>query len=336
MSQKKIEQVSDEFWESVVNSEDKMLIEAFLEQERLSDRTLQQYKSALRIFARWVHENCKTKRGEPARIVDLKARDALRYQDWLGKQGLGSSGIRFKRSAVSSLCGYIEVYWSEEYPDFRNIYSKAIKPVKNVKKKEKVPLTSAEMDKLAKVLEKNGEWQKLAYLWFTYTTGCRREESRQLLKEVVDYPKVKNKAGEETNAYITHMIRAKGEGKTGKVRRFKFDERAMKAIQKWIEFRATLVEQDNCDYVFVSRSKKDGFKQLSPNTFNTWCEEFSVILDGKHVHPHLIRSSRATVAVMEEGVDIKLVQKMLGHNSSETTEIYIVRDDDDSDDELYK
>lgn len=331
MMQKKIEEVSDDFWQNEVDPENKMLIEDFLMQERLSDATLKQYRSALRIFAKWVHDNCKTPNG--AKIYELKARDALRYQDWLSRKGLSPSAIRFKRSAVSSLCGYIEVYWSDEYPNFRNIYSKAIKPIKNAKLKEKDPLTMKEIEKIAKELTKREEWQKLAYLWFTYITGCRREESRQLLKEVVTYPKAKDKDGKQLKFYWTHPIRAKGEGKTGKIRNFKFDERAMKAIQKWIEFRVTKVDADNCDFVFVSKSN-GGYKQVSKNTFNLWCDQFSEILGGKHIHPHLLRSSRATIAT-EEGVDIKSIQKMLGHNSAETTEIYIVRNEENEDDGLF-
>ena len=332
MTQKKIDEVTAQFWDSEVDETNKMLIESFLEQERLSDRTLQQYRSALKIFAKWVHDNCIPK--GKALITSLKPRDALKYQDWLIKKGLSSSGVRFKRSVVSSLCDYIALYWADEYPQFRNIYSKAIKPVASAKKKEKIPLTMKELEKISKELTKKEDWQKLAYLWYTYVTGCRREESRQLLKEVINYPKAQNKEGKNKKYYLTHPIRAKGEGKTGKVRRFKFDDRAMKAIRKWIEFRATLVDEDNCDHVFVS--KKNGeFQQLSPNTFNAWCDYFSQILGGKHVHPHLLRSSRATNAVMEEGIDIKKVQQMLGHNSSETTEIYIVRDDEDDDDDLY-
>ena len=39
--------------------------------------------------------------------------------------------------------------------------------------------------------------------------------------------------------------------------------------------------------------------------------------------------------VVEEGMDIKLAQKLLGHESSETTEIYVIRDDTDELDDLY-
>jgi site-specific recombinase XerD len=332
MAQKKIEEVSQDFWENEVLDENKMFIEEFLQQQHLSPATLKQYESGLKIFAKWVHDFCIPKGKK--KITDLKPRDALKYQNWLISKGLSPNAIKFKRSAVSSLCGYIEVYYGDDYKDFRNIFTKAIPNVAKSNVKEKQPLTTAEIDKLVKELTKREEWQKLAYVLFTYITGCRREEARQLLVEVAEYDYHVDKKGNVKNYYVTHSIRAKGKGREGKVRKFKFDDKAMEAIKKWIEYRATLVEGDNCPYVFVSKTK-DGYKQLSANTFNLWCEEFSEILGGRPVHPHLFRSSRATNAVIEEGKDIKSVQKLLGHNSSQTTEIYVVRDDADDDDDLF-
>lgn len=335
MSQKKIEEVSDDFWENQVDKENKMLIEYFLEQGHLSPKTLIQYRSALKIFAKWVHDNCIPLGRK--KIYTLKPKDALNYQNWLVKKmELSPSGVKFKRSAVSSLCGYIELYYGEEegYENFRNIYSKAIPNVPKSNKKEKLPLSVKELETLSSELEKREEWQKLAYLWFSYTTGCRREESRQLLAEVANYDLVVGKDGKDKKFYVTHSIRAKGRGTAGKVRKFKFNERAMVAIRKWVEYRKTQVAEDNCPYLFVSKSKGE-YRQLSANTFNLWCDSFSTILGGRPVHPHLLRSSRATNAVVEEGLDIKKVQKMLGHNSTQTTEIYIVRDDEDDDDDLY-
>lgn len=326
---KKIEEVSDEFWENQVNDVNKELIEDFLSQEHLSKQTMKQYESALKIFAKWVHDSCRNKD-----ITELKPRDARKYQDWLIKKGLSPSAIKFKRSSVSSLCGFIEVYYSDDYPQFRNIYSKAIPNVAKTAVKEKNPLTIKEIEKIMKVLLKNEDWQKLAYISYTYITGCRREETRQLLKEVASYEKHVDKSGDVKSYYLTHSIRAKGRGREGKVRKFKFDDKAMEYIKKWIEYRSTQVENDTCPYVFVSKSKGN-YKQISANTFNLWCEEFSEILGGKPVHPHLFRSSRATNAVLEEGKDLKAVQKLLGHNSSQTTEIYIVRDDSDDDDDLF-
>lgn len=332
MAQKKIEEVSQEFWESEVLDENKMFIEEFLQQAHLSPATLKQYESGLKIFAKWVHDFCLPK-GKKA-ITDLKPRDALKYQNWLINKKLSPNAIKFKRSAVSSLCGYIEVYYGDDYKDFRNIFTKAIPNVAKSNVKEKQPLSTVEIDTLVAELTKREEWQKVAYVLFTYITGCRREEARQLLAEVGTYEYSVDKKGNVKNYYVTHSIRAKGKGAEGKPRKFKFDDKAKMAIQKWVEYRATVVESDNCEYLFVSKSK-DGYKQLSANTFNLWCDEFSEILGGRPVHPHLFRSSRATNAVIEDGHDIKAVQKLLGHNSSQTTEIYVVRDDADDDDDLF-
>lgn len=334
MAQKKIDEVSKEFWENEVDEENKMFIEEFLQQEHLAPATLKQYESGMKIFAKWVHDN-RLPKGKK-KITELKPRDALAYQNWLIKQGLSPSAIKFKRSAVSTLCNYIELYYGDEdeYKDFRNIFTKAIPSVAKSSVKEKIPLTSKEIKKIIKELKKRGDLQKLAYVYYTFITGCRREETRQLLKEVTTYKLVKDKDGKDKPFYSTHNIRAKGKGKEGKVRKFTFDQNAMDAIKEWVEYRNTQVEDDNCPYVFVSRTK-DGYRQLSANTFNLWCEDFSKIIGGKTVHPHLFRSSRATIAVIEEGKDIKSVQKLLGHESSQTTEIYVVRNDEDDLDELF-
>lgn len=323
-----IEEVSKDFWDNVVNEDNKEVIESFLaDKQELSPASLKQYTSALKIFAKWIHDN--NKRGEDRLIVELKIRDALKYQNWLISKELSSNSIKFKRSAVSSLCDHIEAFYSDIYPDFRNIFTKAVKGVPKVNKKTKEPLTKEELFKLIGILAEKKEYQKLAYLLYTYSTGCRREESRQLLKEVANYEKYKNKKGEIKNFYRTHVIRAKGKGREGKTRTFDFNEEAMLAIKAWLEFRG----EDDCPYLFATKTK-NGYKQISPNTFNSWCDKFSEML-GKKVHPHLIRSTRATIANQEEGKDIKKIQKLLGHNSSQTTEIYIVRDDSDDTDDLY-
>lgn len=109
----------------------------------------------------------------------------------------------------------------------------------------KEPLTPEEIEHLCKVLEEREEWQKLAYVKFTYSTGCRRAESRQLLKEVVNYtPKRKmvtiiDENGKEQEvesvSYKTHEIRCKGRSSVGKVRHLQFGQDVMDTLKKWLE-----------------------------------------------------------------------------------------------------
>ena len=101
----------------------------------------------------------------------------------------------------------------------------------------------------------------------------------------------------------------------------------MKYLKKWLEVRG---EDDN-PYVFVSKYRE--IKQVSENTFNKWCHKYFEPVIGRRIHPHLFRESRATNIVVGEGKNIEVAQALLGHNSSETTQIYIIRDtSEDSDD----
>ena len=45
---------------------------------------------------------------------------------------------------------------------------------------------------------------------------------------------------------------------------------------------------------------------------------------------------RITQLAVEEGKDISVIQSLLGHESSETTQIYIIRDETDDLDELFE
>ncbi|RXZ78203.1 hypothetical protein EBB07_29555 [Paenibacillaceae bacterium] len=325
----KLEKIPDVTQEEFDKFDDfnKEILEEFLQQQHLSEQTLSQYNSALKIFFRFVYEKCRN-----LPLYDLKPRHALLYQNFLMARGLSSSAVKLKRSAVSSLCGYIEVYRSDEYPLFRNIYNKKIPNPPKTQTHEKKPLTVEELQYLIDELEKRQEWQMIAYIQFSYDSGCRRGEVRQLLKEVVDYAYVKDqKTGDEKNYYLTHNIRCKGRGRIGKVRKLIFSDVSKDAIRKWLKVRS---EDDN-PFVFVVKTRDGKVTQVSLGIFNDWCTNtFSKIM-GRRVHPHQLRASRATNLVAYEGKDIEKVKNLLGHQSSETTKIYVVKEGEDDVDDLF-
>jgi integrase len=318
----KMSEVTDEQWDSV-NKNNRERVEEFLRESiQLSPQTLNQYTSALRMFFYWIKENCEDKD-----FWKIKGRDFLLFQNSLTRRGLSSSAVRFKRSAVSSFNNYIETYYEDVYEFFRNYVTKKIPSPPQVLIHEKDPLTLEEYDKLCVELATQELWQPLAYLIVSFSTGARRNEVRQLLKEIINYePKIVG----ESKIYQTHDIRCKGKGVAGKIRKLQMDEIAVDAIRKWLSARG----DDNCPYVFVAKSG-DEYRQISPEALNRWCSSIFEKIVGRRVHPHQIRETRATTMVMEQGKDIKIAQKLLGHNSSLTTEIYIIRKDENDSDEAF-
>jgi site-specific recombinase XerC len=317
--------VTDKQW-ALVNEFNRKITEEFLnESTQLSPKTLIQYKSSLRIFFWWVYENCEDKS-----LLNIKSRDFLKYQNFLVRRGMSSAAVRLKRAAVSSLNGYIITYYEDVYSTFKNFITKKISAPPRSDVHEKKPMNDDEWNFLLKALEEREEWQKIAYLWFTYSAGCRRAETRQLLKEVINYSiitkekTVKNQDGTKelktSRYYQTHDIRCKGKGTVGKVRKLQFSEEAMNAIKKWLEVRGN----DDCPYVFVVRY--NGLNQASEGVFNDWCKNDFANVIGRRVHPHQLREKRATDMVLNENKNVKAAQALLGHEQSSTTEIYIIRD----------
>lgn len=326
---KRSDDVTDEMWIQV-NEFNRDMVEDYLDnQTHLSPKSVIAYTSALRIYFWWVKNNLNDKK-----CTEIKKKEFLRYLNWLAKRDMSSSAIKFKKSSVSAFNKFIESYYEDEYPLFRNYVTSEMQVPQTGKVHEKKPLTPEQIKNLCDELEKLEEWQKLAYLLFSYSTGCRRAEARQLLKEVINYePIVKkvtvlddngNEMQAESRSYKTHEIRCKGRSKVGKVRSFLFGQDAMDAIKKWLEIRGN----DDCPYVFVTKYNNGDVHQVGEDTFNDWCSGLFTKIVGQRVHPHLLRSSRATNLVVYQHRDLETAQKLLGHESSETTKIYVVKDDE--------
>lgn len=331
----KLPAITDKQWEQV-NEYNRFIWNDFLTNStELSKKSIAAYYSNLRIWFIWVKDNLNNKKQ-----TDIKPLDFKKFQNWMVNRGCSSADCANKRAAISSLNNYIEIYYCDEYPTFHNFINKSIARPPKAFVHEKEPLTTEEFNHLIDVLNEKEDWQKIAYLKFTYDTGCRRAESRQVLKSYVNIKpveksvKVVNENGEEeiktSKFYVTPEIRAKGKGAVGKRRKFKFSQDTMDALKKWVEARG----EDDCPYMFVS--KQNGVtQQISESGFNTWCSGLFTKIVGRRIHPHIWRESRATNLVVEEGRDISVAQKLLGHESSETTQIYVIRDDTDDLDDLY-
>lgn len=329
---RKLEAITQEEWDEVEEF-NRTLVESFLSDSvELSPKSKKAYESNLKIWFVWVKDNLHNKKQ-----IDIKPLEYKKFQNWLVNRGCSSSDANNKRAAISSLNGYIEIYYHDEFPTFRNFVNKSIKrPQKNIVR-EKIPLTKEEFRHLIEVLKEQKKYQLLAYVLFTFDAGCRREESRQLLKNsIYAEPVIKKKISKDENGneitedvkiYYTKPIRCKG----GKIRRLAFGEEAMEAMKQWVEVRG----EDDCPYMFVSKYMGE-IRQVGETTFNNWFTNIVSPIVGRSVHPHTLRASRATQAVIEDGKDIESVRQLLGHEDSSTTmNFYVVKDDDDEIDDLF-
>lgn len=333
---KKITPITKEEWE-LCDEFNRNIVDEFLNNSyHLSSKSKGAYRSNLMIWFNWVrlHLNNKPQ-------YEIKPLDYMRFQSWLVSLGHSSSDINNKRSAISSLCNYLETYYLDQYPNFRSCIVKGMSKPENKAVHEKVPPTKEEMEMLIKEMENREDWQKAAYLRYTFDTGCRRAESIQLLKEVVDYePVIKEKEIKDENGeikkvtvkyYKSNKTRCKGRGETGKVRRLIFSPETMEAIKKWLEVRG----EDDCPYVFVSR-RNGGYQQISDSALNKWAQTVFTPILGRRFHPHILREARTTIGVVEDGKSLETMQKLLGHKDVSTTRIYLCIDQDDDDvDELF-
>lgn len=82
----------------------------------------------------------------------------------------------------------------------------------------------------------------------------------------------------------------------------------------------------------VLQTLREYFKQYKPNTYlfngdgklqysTTSCNQLVKRYLGKQYHFHLLRHSCFT-SLLESGTDLRIIQKLAGHKSSKTTEIY--------------
>jgi len=112
----------------------------------------------------------------------------------------------------------------------------------------------------------------------------------------------------------------------------------IKNLKIWLEIRPNW---EGNNYVFTNikgttKPDKDGkFKNNKPLTmkyynklFNDLSEESGIKLrSGENVHPHTLRHSRA-MAIYDNGIDLEVLQALLGHKEISTTQVYAkVRDE---------
>lgn len=95
------------------------------------------------------------------------------------------------------------------------------------------------------------------------------------------------------------------------------NEDVLNLLRMYYKHNQKAIEQSG--YFFVNRRGARFTEQSIRNMINKYTHRAGILI---HITPHMFRHSVATY-LLEEGVDIMYIQKILGHGSIKTTQIYL-------------
>ncbi len=140
-----------------------------------------------------------------------------------------------------------------------------------------------------------------AVLEILFATGARVSEICSLTAETVDL--------------VNHTVKIYGKGSRERMIQIE-NENVLKILSEY--HTAFYEEIKDCGYFFINRLHKRLSEQSVREMISRYAE---TVCSGMHITPHMFRHSFATL-LLEEDVDIRCIQKILGHSSITTTQIY--------------
>lgn len=321
--------ITDEMWMEVCEHNRMIVSEFFESSSHLSKTSVSQYKSALKIFFWWVHIKLNDKP-----MNKIKKRDFLKYISHLKDRGFSSSGMKLKKSAVSTLCNFIENVLSDdddfkEYDKFRN-FCRGLPAQSSNTVYEKIPMTHDEYDLVMDYLKEKEDYLGMAFHAVAFNVGGRRNEIRNLKSEISEYNHETDSEGNELNYILSHIVYGKGRD-GGKPLKFMVNDEAIKYIKIWLDYRGY-----DHEYIFTSKYKGE-HRQIGLSWANNFCQNIvSIVLDRRFTC-HNYKASAVTY-LLEQGVSMQAVSKHVAHhNSTDTTsKFYDLRSDDDEKNNIFK
>lgn len=269
-----------------INTKNIKLMERYLKNfaTKRSPKSVVVYRSNLIIFFTWnLLEN------DNIFFTDLKKIELADFFDYCITE-LKWNANRFHQmhSCLSSFSAWIENYFDEEYPMFRNLLPKIEKPTKEAVR-EKTVLQKEDIDKIFSVLEEENKIQEQCLLALAISCGARVSELASFTTDLIDEDSV---VFDGLFLETTSKIRTKGRGVNGKMlTKYILKDIFLPYYKKWLEIRRKIMEENNQehDYIFIV---KDG-SPASADRLRDWIGNWSDIV-GKPCYPHNFRHYNIT------------------------------------------
>lgn len=266
-------------------------------QKGLSSKTLKAYRIDLQQFGSFM----KSTDG------DLSRTNLNCFITFLHRQYKPKS-IKRKIASIKAFCSHLEFEELVEENPFTRIRTKIQEPFILPRT---IPLSTIEAILVSAYQQKDQPGQThcqlettlrdIAVLELLFATGIRVSELCLLKRKDV------NLAQGEVIIY----------GKGSKERILQIENTTvLKAIQTYYDAFRIIIESTG--YFFLNRLNRQLSEQSVRLIINKYAKMAKIDL---HITPHMFRHSFATL-LLEEDVDIRYIQKLLGHSSITTTQIY--------------
>lgn len=310
-----------------INPKNKMLMDRFLKNfaTKRSPNSVVSYKSNLNIFMCWNVEHNDNKF-----FVDIRKIELMDFFDYAVTE-LKWNSNRFAQmhSCLSSFSSWIENYFDDDYPLFRNLLPKIEKPVKeNVR--EKTVLKKEDIDKLMKYFEDNNMVQDQCLLSLAISCGARVSELARFTTDLISED---NSVFEGLFLETTKEIRTKGRGVNGKsLRKYIIKDMFLPYYYKWLEVRKDIMNDNNQDHDFIFITK-DG-TPASADRLRDWMANWSDVV-GQPCYPHNFRHYHISLLRRYE-LDDELIVYLTGWSESTGHSMIAIYDDTSIADKKWK
>ena len=269
-----------------------LFLDACVAEKGLAQNSVISYRSDLAQFV----DFCKDK---PDSIDE---QDASAYISWLHKQGLESSSIARK---ISALRDFYKFLLSEKFIN-KNPFAEIDTP----KRGRNLPkfLTRDEIKEIIEAAQNNNDLchQRTAVmLKLMYASGLR-------VSELVALP---------LNCINAKQNQILVKGKGSKERIVPLAESVVASVLNWIKLRNLSASLKEKRFLFPSTRSLSG--HLTRDSFYKNVKKLAILagIATERVSPHVLRHSFAT-HLLESKADLRSVQAMLGHKDIATTQIY--------------